>query len=88
MEKSKFCCSIFLEALESVGQKGFSILPKKLSGEDDYFFVLQGRSKDLSEVFQQAIKYCPWCGTKLAEVIWINREVIKTLYENNKGALL
>jgi hypothetical protein len=80
-----FCCDFFKENVFEAGRKGFSIIPCKIENVDSYFFAMQCRSEDFQEnystifISQRTIKYCPWCGKNLAEIIKINKNEIVEL---------
>ncbi|HYG49826.1 MAG TPA: hypothetical protein VD905_02935 [Flavobacteriales bacterium] len=88
MKNINSCCDTFLWKVSEIGKKGLSIIPIKES--DILYFALQGRSHDVSEVadkhsmFQQAIRFCPWCGKDLQNLITENKIELAKLAELNK----
>lgn len=75
-----FCCSRF-EGLLGLGEdRGMSVIIKRSSKFGDFFFVqfravagndesrLTSTDVPLVKVSEQAIQYCPWCGSQLAQV--------------------
>ncbi len=77
MCKFRCCCDNFENRLSEIGVKGFSLLATKIANQ--YCFVLQARSQDIDKkegtlsVIQTTIHFCPFCGTKLSEVINKNK---------------
>jgi hypothetical protein len=90
---SKFCCDILGDMFEDAGKKGFSVVPER-QGKDTYHIFLQGRNQDteLKEgkltVFERAISYCPFCGSKLSDVIDKHKVQIDLYADRNKSLLL
>ena len=89
MNKSRFCCDLFSDQVNEAGLKGFSIIPTNIyTGE--YHFVLQSRNLEPDDktgklyIIQQVIHYCPWCGSKLSDIIDINKPEIIKIAEKNK----
>lgn len=83
---NQFCCDILTENILEAGRKGFSIIPCRIETEDSYYFVLQFRSSDETGhnnqhlfIGQRAIMYCPWCGTKLSDLVTSHKKRIETL---------
>ena len=66
-----FCCDILRDVITGAGQNGISVVVNNLG--DGSFFMLQYRQKDISQgasnVCEQGIQFCPWCGTKLQTII-------------------
>jgi hypothetical protein len=88
-----FCCSQLSSWFYNAGSKGFSAIPK-LSEDDSYTIFLQSRNQDVEvrdgmlSVGQQAISYCPFCGTKLSKVIKRNKEGIEFYAKKNIDLLI
>lgn len=73
----KWCCSAFKDHHENAGRRGITIFAT-LDSEQRYFFLLQSRAIDVEDktvghtmvpvafATQIAVKYCPWCGRRLA----------------------
>jgi hypothetical protein len=74
-----FCCDLLSENILEAGRKGFSIIPCKMENEDSYYFILQCRSADYKDndttvfISQRTINHCPWCGSKLSDIIKFNK---------------
>ncbi len=86
-----FCCSVLSDTLYSAGQKGYSVIPAEMENKKgDYYFIFQFRSADQNQtegrliVNEVAIKYCPWCGTKLSSLMESFREEIQILAKKNE----
>lgn len=92
--KKQFCCEIFSDFINEAGQKGFSIIPTDIYSLNKYHFVLQARNLDLNEkngklfIAQQTIHYCPWCGTKLSDIIDNNLSDIIKIADKNKSFIV
>jgi hypothetical protein len=70
-----FCCINLTTTIVEAGRKGFSVIPFKhennLYSNELYSFFLQYRDTEFIDnnnctMAQQAVKYCPWCGTELS----------------------
>lgn len=74
----KFCCALFRAAMTTPGRRGTSIIPHRHPRFGDAFYLefraidepFEGTFKGPPDIpivvtTEQAIKYCPWCGTKL-----------------------
>lgn len=86
----KFCCNNFENNFNEAGNNGLSVLVKK-DFDGDVYFVLQSRaivSASRQITFQNSIKYCPWCGTKLTGVIEETKEQLNEFIEKHKGLLI
>ncbi len=94
MNLPKFCCDILSEKASEAGRKGFSVLMAKMKTEEKYYFVLQCRSADFDShgdkafVSQIAIHYCPWCGSKLADLITTNPEDFAEMEKSTRHLIL
>jgi hypothetical protein len=92
--KNKFCCDLLTENIIEVGRKGFSIFPCKIENDDSYYFILQFRSLDYPldnpglTVSQRAIKYCPWCGTRLSDIVELNKREIEMIAHRTKHLII
>lgn len=88
-----FCCSQLSTWFSAAGKKGFSVVPKKYE-DNSYTVFLQGRNQDaeLKEgrvtILQQAISYCPFCGSELNIVMSQNIEKIEYYAAQNKDLVL
>ncbi len=89
--ENQFCCDFFTENIMEAGRKGFSIIPCKVDIENSYYFLLQFRSLDYKEesdsnviISQRAIKYCPWCGTKLSDIVKSHKKGIEQIADRYK----
>jgi hypothetical protein len=89
----KFCCSLLSSWFDSAGSKGFSVIPM-LYEDNTYTVFLQARNQDVEiregklTVGQQAIMYCPFCGTKLSKVVKRNKEGIEFYAKKNIDLLI
>jgi len=87
------CCELFSEMINEAGKKGFAFIPKNIE-PGQYIIFLQSRNQDTDDitdkltVIQQAVRYCPFCGTELQQVIQKNKVLIEALFEKNKRFLL
>ena len=91
MDKNIFCCDIFFGMIMEAGKQGFSIVPTSL--DETQYFVFQARSVDFNRnessfVLQQSIHFCPWCGTKLTNIISKNADHIRKLSLKNKELII
>lgn len=86
----KFCCNNFESNFNEAGKHGLSVLIKK--DIDGYiYFVFQSRTivnESRQITFQNSIKYCPWCGTKLEDIIDENKKQVNEFVEKHKGLLI
>jgi hypothetical protein len=89
----EFCCSPLSTWFYCAGSKGFSAIPK-LYEDGTYTIFFQTRNQDIEvregklTVSQQAIHYCPFCGTKLSKVIKRNKEGIEFYAKKNVNLLI
>ena len=90
-----FCCVLLKESIDNAGHRGFAVIPVKnpFKGEE-YAYFLQSRNADKDDaesrhltVIDTGILYCPWCGTKLAEVTRMYKEEIAEIAAKNKGLI-
>lgn len=94
MNQPEFCCDMLSEMASEAGRKGFSVLMAKMKTEEKYYFVLQCRSADFDSygdkafVSQIAIHYCPWCGSKLADVITTQPEAVEKMEKSTRHLTL
>ena len=91
MTDTHFCCSILEDHIFSAGRKGFSIIPVYFPElRESYIFFLQSRNLDASEIefnhtiIDQAINFCPWCGTKLSEIVSEKKDFIQEIATKNR----
>jgi len=88
----KYCCDNFQWSIQSIGKKGMAIIPTKI-GEYNCF-VIQSRSNDKTmshdsnNIAQQTIRFCPWCGKKLADLIMEDMGGFILLETENKDFIL
>ncbi|MDC1142300.1 hypothetical protein OAU50_04350 [Planctomycetota bacterium] len=68
------CCEGFTLLLSAEGQKGFAVLVRRLP--TSFNFVIQARFEPRESadgtrqgVVQTGLCYCPFCGTKLSELV-------------------
>lgn len=73
----KWCCTAFRDHHENAGRRGITVFAVTDS-QHEYYFVLQNRAIDIEHktvghtevpvafITQIAIRYCPWCGRRLA----------------------
>jgi hypothetical protein len=85
----QFCCSFFEWHVYDAGRKGFSIIPQVCNNQ--YQFIFQGRNQDENGkteteriIESQVIRFCPFCGCNLEELIKRNKEAIVELVEKYK----
>jgi len=94
MGNNIFCCDSLSIALNNAGNSGFSVLIAMNTFNKTYFFVQQYRTKDKDDktgiltVGEVVIKFCPWCGCDLDEVINDNFELARATYKKNNEFLL
>ncbi len=85
------CCQNFKELMLNAGEKGFSAVP--LHENDFLFFLLQYRSENVKvkegiiKIADIGIKYCPFCGTELAEIISNNQAYVAHLAKKNRSLI-
>lgn len=85
----RFCCSIAEDLAASAGTRGLAMFVAQIIDGRDSFF-LQFRAIDEGEavvgspgqglmttVADQAIFYCPGCGTELADFYNLNKELLR-----------
>lgn len=88
-----FCCTQLSTWFYEAGKKGFSAIPGKFE-DGTYTIFLQGRNQDFEikdgrlTVLQQAINYCPFCGTSLSKVVRRNEKGIAFYADKNIDHLL
>jgi len=88
----QYCCGNFKESVEMVGSKGLSIIPEHIEEFNLNFFVIQYRNYDIGHEIEvktlsignQAIHFCPWCGSNLSKLISDNLKEFIELAEKNK----
>ncbi len=80
----KWCCVSFKANYEAAGDRGFALLVER-DADGDPRFLIQHRAMKLGEeqktgttvpvslVSQTGLRYCPWCGRRLAR--WYKRQV-------------
>jgi hypothetical protein len=75
-----YCCEACKWGMQSRGKRGLAIV-RRTNDDVGVFFEIEFRAVDegsegmvpkgspvpVALQFQQVIKYCPWCGTKLAD---------------------
>ena len=81
-EDRAFCCWRLRNAVRDAGRRGAGILVERL--EDELHLVLQSRGVDVADqtklvalpipaivniATDVGIRYCPWCGRELADLI-------------------
>ncbi len=78
----------------NAGKRGFSLIPfKTLTSTNEYVFFFQFRSDDLGEksarlvINDVTIKFCPWCGTKLSDIVTSNKSVIEEIALKNRNLI-
>ncbi len=72
------CCTLFFEALNMKGRRGMAVVLRRSPKFGDFFFlefralseeddevILNTGSTEIMRRVEQAIRYCPWCGTEL-----------------------
>jgi hypothetical protein len=92
----KLCCDALTEMLENAGKRGLSVVPLhwddifyfciqaracNYEDEKDLIKIRTENSLKINMSFQTGIKYCPFCGMKLAN--WIEEN--KQNFLNNTG---
>jgi hypothetical protein len=95
-----YCCIVFENIVKSAGERGLSILIKKLG--DKLCFCLQSRGIAFPDVekirsggpdmminisAEQCIKFCPYCGKRLDKVINANLDHFEKLAAQHKKFL-
>jgi hypothetical protein len=85
MEVITFCCDNFSWMIQEAGKKGFSIVSANLNGT--LGFMLQARNQS-GFIVEQGIKFCPWCGKHLDDVIKRNKAVFMELAKRHEDLIL
>jgi hypothetical protein len=79
LDQVTWCCGVFKGWLEAAGERGIGVLADRdADGGPD--FMIQSRTLDLDDegpkdhprpltlVSELHIRFCPWCGRRLADV--------------------
>lgn len=98
-----FCCDLFESLVDNAGRRGFSIIAgaqldlrafflQSRTHNDPIIDPSNDRSQSLplnhSLIFQNAIKFCPFCGTDLKRWIGSNERAFAKLVSEHKELLI